>query len=713
MITAPFNFVPLSEKVFFPDWAEDVSHDLPFRDGVSGVVDITITVKSPIFIRDHDNPEQFCNYNGTEFIPGTSVKGMVRSVLEIMSFSKLNFFNNDRYAVRDMSNTKDYLSKMKPNNTYCGWLKKVGDDYLIEDCGIPGRIRLDKIGPKFSSRFNSNFTEKNDEDKSAKFKYELFSDLELPTHFMHKKSDNGREIYVPGEDKEGTIVFTGQPSKRVEGENPKGKIYEFIFFESDNELKVDEEVFKNFKFAYFDGRKTQPTESIDWGYWKEKLYNNEKIPVFFHKNQKNEVIHFGLSYLYKLPYNYDIEHAVGAVSEAHLSKDPDLAQTIFGFVDTSDGKALKGRVQFSHFKVDGKPERFKTVTTVLGKPRASYYPIYIKQAHQENGMVSGGDYMTLMKEKSQIAGRKRYPLHNGVPNPKKYAKDVQSATTFIPLGTFDENNKFKEFTFSGKMRYHNLKKVELGAILSALTFHGNSDFYHSLGMAKAYGFGKVAVEVSMKAEDQVSLLQEYERLMRKEVQDDWLESEQLTELFAMAYKDINIDRHLKYLELDPKNKRDEFREKKNAREYLPPVTTLYTSAGRKPHSFMDEIYVERFLETAKKKQEELKRKQEMLLEQNKLLEQTPPPMSPEYKDAIKEYVLKKIDLPYFDYAHLKLVFFEKEEEIVSDDIYNAYCDLIDMESYKEIEPLLRKRERGEATDIELAELYRLLKENVQ
>ena len=52
MITAPFNFVPLSEKVFFPDWAESVSHDIPFEDGESGIIDIAMTAKSPIFVRD-------------------------------------------------------------------------------------------------------------------------------------------------------------------------------------------------------------------------------------------------------------------------------------------------------------------------------------------------------------------------------------------------------------------------------------------------------------------------------------------------------------------------------------------------------------------------------------------------------------------------------------------------------------------------------------
>lgn len=68
MITAPFNFVPLNEKVFFPLWAEYVSHDIPFEDGESGEIDITITAKSPIFVRDHKDETQFCQHNKKYYI---------------------------------------------------------------------------------------------------------------------------------------------------------------------------------------------------------------------------------------------------------------------------------------------------------------------------------------------------------------------------------------------------------------------------------------------------------------------------------------------------------------------------------------------------------------------------------------------------------------------------------------------------------------------
>ena len=41
-IKSPFNFVPVSKNVYFPDWAEQISHDVPFSDGISGVIHLKI-----------------------------------------------------------------------------------------------------------------------------------------------------------------------------------------------------------------------------------------------------------------------------------------------------------------------------------------------------------------------------------------------------------------------------------------------------------------------------------------------------------------------------------------------------------------------------------------------------------------------------------------------------------------------------------------------
>ena len=136
MITAPYNFVPLNKEVYTPYWADLVSHDIPFEDGESGEIDITITAKSPIFIKDSKNKEEFCNHNGQYYIPSSSIKGMVRNVLEIMSFSKMNFINDTTYSLRDLKYQK-YMDKIKKGIS-CGWLYKDNEgNFKIEDCGEP------------------------------------------------------------------------------------------------------------------------------------------------------------------------------------------------------------------------------------------------------------------------------------------------------------------------------------------------------------------------------------------------------------------------------------------------------------------------------------------------------------------------------------------------------------------------------------------------
>lgn len=94
MNKAPYNFVPLPEDVFFPNWADKISQDIPFNDGLSGTIKLTITAKTPIFVRNgysgthKDN--DFCHTpNMKYFIPATTIKSCVRSVIEIMSFGKM------------------------------------------------------------------------------------------------------------------------------------------------------------------------------------------------------------------------------------------------------------------------------------------------------------------------------------------------------------------------------------------------------------------------------------------------------------------------------------------------------------------------------------------------------------------------------------------------------------------------------------------------
>ena len=539
MITAPYNFVPLNEKVFYPPWAEDISHDIPFEDGESGVIDIEITAKSPIFIKDSEDDTRFCNYNGQYYIPATSIKGMVRNILEIMSFSKLRNeqFIDNTYAVRDLSSSKNFYMEQMQKNIFCGWLKKDNNNYIIEDCGIPLRIHHKQIDDAYNINFSSNFRSTGFE-KTSEYKYNLIggSPKEITISNSYESIKNpkyDKRLFCKYEKngKNGMLVLTGQPTKRKDnGKMGDGKGFEFIFLDPKDTLKVEAKIFENFKFAYFDKRDTQPKESPDWAFWKKRLANGEKVPVFFQKDG-DKVLHFGLSYLYKLPYTHSVKNGIGKI---HSDNRLDLAQTIFGFIDTKKKISLKGRVQFSHFKAIKNISELPIKTEILGTPRASYYPIYIKQ--------KGKLFTTFMDNNFSIAGRKKYPIHKG--NKTIKTEDTGNdniGTSFIPLKD--------GVIFKGKLKYHNLKKAELGAILSALTFHNTENSYHNIGLAKSLGYGKIDVKIN-NIENLESYLKKFELTITEQI-SDWSKSVQIKELLSMVVEQNNNgNSQLKYMSLE-------------------------------------------------------------------------------------------------------------------------------------------------------------------
>ena len=100
-IKSPYNFVPLNKQVYIPDWWDKVSHDIPFEDGIDGSIEVTWKNISPLFIRDASVGKgefsmHIADQNGTRryFIPGASLKGMLRSVISILSFGKMEQYEN-------------------------------------------------------------------------------------------------------------------------------------------------------------------------------------------------------------------------------------------------------------------------------------------------------------------------------------------------------------------------------------------------------------------------------------------------------------------------------------------------------------------------------------------------------------------------------------------------------------------------------------------
>jgi CRISPR-associated protein (TIGR03986 family) len=562
IVKSPYNFVPAptEAQVFTPDWADKVSHDVPFEDGESGEIEIEITAETPIFIRNgHAKPEEnekptaeFSHYiysNGQKqyFIPATSLKGMVRNVLEIMSFSRLNkdLINDHRYAFRDLSgSTNQYMTRYKAFEIKAGWMfeDKEGN-WKIEKCEDLAFIEHIELKESFGLPFRDYYLNKDPNGKNAKDKYEdrKVKEISLTSTFskFQKRISEDSPITLKMAKKDpvghnGRLVFTGQPSKRKEDLRDidpahkfrsSGKTREFVFFDDPNpkELDVNKDQQKDFKFIY--GHDDPNNLSPDWKYWREKLKKGEKIPVFFSEDNSGILQHFGLSYMYKLPFKYKISHLEPLKT---YSKSRDLTETLFGYAEKED--AFKGRVMFGHGLAEkSSVKELKTVDAILGGPKASYFPYYLTQFQKD------GKHFTYDDLNAVLRGFKRYPVKNKEEK-SLIGDNTKVISHFNPL---DKGAKFKL-----KVRFHNLKQAEIGALLSAITFHGYSDqFYHSLGAAKPLGYGKVNVTVKdlkfLNKTAQEYML-DFETLMTS-IDPDWLRSPQINELFAMAKGGVNED----------------------------------------------------------------------------------------------------------------------------------------------------------------------------
>ncbi|GAA4829461.1 TIGR03986 family type III CRISPR-associated RAMP protein [Algivirga pacifica] len=561
-VKSTYNFVPLSKEVFFPEWADMISHDLPFSDAESGTIRLKIKALSDIFVRnaalkgEAEQKDLFHQHKDKYFIPGSSIKGEVATTLQILSFSKINPLQDVRYSVRDLQNVEVYRQKMSDYKIRGGWLKLEHGKYMLKDAGEPGRISHGELDAKFGTNMAPLFKGKvsgyqgnKDEHKAAAFKYKMFKGDELnqPYVFRFDREDVMREIYEFGVEgageklKKGKLVFTGQPSKRKEpsaqekAKNPRlkasGKVYEFIFWETNAyPIEVPMNVIDDFHFTYYEHDKAKWT--VDYKHWRQALSRGENIPVFYAVDNKGKILHLGISYMYKLPYDYRVAELL---PEQHKSERLDLAQCMFGYTHERKDKtidALKGRVQFGHaFATEETAHANVEQKVVLSSPRASYYPFYIEQGKGEKTTK----YTTYHDHNATIRGYKRYPFRKDyLVNRAEVLNEGGRATEkmdtkFVPLKSGVE--------FVCDINLHGLRKVEIGALLSALTMHGNEDkYFHGLGMAKPLGYGRCSYEIEglagLKATKE-EYLAAFEEMMVEKV-SNWHSNPSVRELLAMS-----------------------------------------------------------------------------------------------------------------------------------------------------------------------------------
>jgi len=151
---APYNFIPLNKIVI---QAEELPNfDKYHLDRFTGYIDCELETITPVYVRDTIEKEAYKqgmeSKNVSDFfspgekikIPGSSLRGMVRTLVEIVSWGKFSFFEDKLLHYRGLADKgnlrKEYQNNMSSYNketrlsTYkfnAGYLIKEGFKYFI------------------------------------------------------------------------------------------------------------------------------------------------------------------------------------------------------------------------------------------------------------------------------------------------------------------------------------------------------------------------------------------------------------------------------------------------------------------------------------------------------------------------------------------------------------------------------------------------------
>lgn len=599
-VTAAYNFVPTSTEVIRPDWQQWVSHDLPLEDGLCAELDITVHAHTPLLVggsRGEGGQVSFHSHpDGVPAIPGSSLRGMLRNVLEIATFSRLSLMDDRWLSLRDLR-SPTYRGQMTATEgnvhrakAQAGWLRFEEGQWKVYPCDH-GRVSHHVLSRDLQVDVQRAYRSNNEYCRTVPWKYGLFrGKLQVvvsaeewnrgpqtypsenaPLKLSYRRLFGVREkpqFVVDGE-VECRLVLTGQPGPGPgtdrDGKFRSGKDKEFLFsvMSSAEPVVVDANVWRAFVQVH-GGASRAGASAWEW-YQKEKPFGELGVPVFYLSDGAGGIRALGLAQMFRLAFDKSLKGYTGQSQTVPEHLPFDFAQTLFGWVGSNpDDESLKGRVSFGDCRLVNEnrvaPPDFCR-PTVLASPKPSYYPTYVDQSGQ------GGGRRTLLDGGAKLSGWKRYPAHR---------VDQVTSVPAAPAGTQDMTSQLRPLDkgrkFKGRVRVHNVSPVELGAVLWALEWGDNPALRHGLGMGKALGLGQVSIKVDSmsartnriggEAPSKADLLRDFKDWMKKKLPRGWETSPQMNELLAMADPNHPGAQWLKTMHFDMRPAGNEFQQGK-------------------------------------------------------------------------------------------------------------------------------------------------------
>lgn len=528
--TAPYNFVPMNEQVLSVN--EDDIPAFNTYKGYDGFIDLDITAKSPIYIRRNLSPaelereeqvgtdmkdpkvqnfkDSLSGFNrplGNEYrIPGSSLRGMIRTLYEVVTYSKMTMLDDHKLYYRSFADSStelrdQYSSKMngtvdgayKPKAS-AGYLRKNGNKYQILEAASYHRVEESMVlgkglitckmrtGDQGHYRINKEYVDFIKKTPFIEVNY--IADPEKPyPHSVDMYYSKVTDITsatnpIPAGYSRGFLVFSGWipgPQARL------GKHMHWVVSETTGtSYSVPENLIRDFDKDY-------NREGPDL----LKLARKGDVPCFY-VLEGGQVKAFGHTGLFRMVYN----NSIGDLRPPeHKKTEMDMTEAVFGRI--VDKKARMGRLYFEDaICTDPKETPVSRYPKILSGPKASSFQLYL---HQDKSKISiKGKNTTGIKnydsQGARLAGYKFYwhrDHRSWFADPAEVEKHRSQYTKIHPL---DTGSKFR-----GRIRFVNLSKEELGALLFVLNLPEGC--CHKLGMAKPLGLGSVRINAKLSLID--------------------------------------------------------------------------------------------------------------------------------------------------------------------------------------------------------------------
>ncbi|MCX9011181.1 MAG: TIGR03986 family CRISPR-associated RAMP protein [Candidatus Methanoperedens sp.] len=459
---APYNFVPLNTSVIDAD--QILPQDKYHSGRFSGHIDCELETLTPLYVRgtladdeikkgmEAKDKSDFFSPAGKVRIPGSSIRGMVRNLVEIVSWSRFGFFEDKNLYYRsfaDISSLRnEYINTINPKDEKtgksiykmsAGYLVKIGFEYAI----FPAE------GKQFEK------ISKSDAMALVKKNGQVYSE------FNYYRLHDGRYVIVSGSmpRKKDWIIYkiNRTPEKKINIPEIDIRSYEMDENRSDkvpNLLELCEKY---------------PEVPCFYIVWKDK-------------NGKHR-ISFGHTGLFRIAYRKPIREHLPSVHDADNNTNRiDFAHAIFGNTAKESKDSFAGRVFFEDAQLVNpniNPFMDEKVPKVLLGPKPTTFQHYLEQDSMNPKNLKH------YNSETWIRGNKFYWHKSGTKwekeNQKDFNKKIETKIKPVKPKTL----------FRFRIRYENLTENELGALLFTLYLPVGCG--HKIGMGKPLGLGSVKI----------------------------------------------------------------------------------------------------------------------------------------------------------------------------------------------------------------------------